>query len=77
MVTVKKLLEWRLTGETKVLGENLPQRHFIDDKSHMTGPQFWTRAAAVERQRLFFYYYYYLVCEAIGTEATTGLLYQP
>jgi hypothetical protein len=25
----------------------------------------------------FFYYYYYLVCEAIGTAATPGLLCQP
>jgi hypothetical protein len=24
-----------------------------------------------------FYYYYYLVCEAIGTAATTGLLFEP
>jgi hypothetical protein len=31
-----------------------------------------TRAAAVGGQRLF-----YLVCEAIGTVATPGLLYQP
>jgi hypothetical protein len=27
MVTVEKLVEWRLAGETEVLGENLPQRH--------------------------------------------------
>jgi hypothetical protein len=26
---------------------------------------------------LLFCYYYYLVCEAIGTEDTPGLLYQP
>jgi hypothetical protein len=25
---VKKQMEYRLTGETEVLGENLPQRHF-------------------------------------------------
>jgi hypothetical protein len=25
----------------------------------------------------FFYYYYYLVCEAIGSAATPGLLCQP
>jgi hypothetical protein len=29
------------------------------------------------QQLLFFYYYYYLVCEAIGTAATPGLLHQP
>jgi hypothetical protein len=28
-VIVEQLVEWRLTGETEVLGENLPQRHFV------------------------------------------------
>jgi hypothetical protein len=28
-------------------------------------------------QGIFYYYYYYLVCEAIGTAATPGLLCQP
>jgi hypothetical protein len=35
-VTVEQLVERRLAGETEVLGENLPQRHFVHHKSHMT-----------------------------------------
>jgi hypothetical protein len=38
VVIVEKLVEWRLAGETEVLGENLPQRHFVHHKSHMTRP---------------------------------------
>jgi hypothetical protein len=37
---VEKLMECRLEGETEVLGENLPQRHFIHHKSHLTRPAF-------------------------------------
>jgi hypothetical protein len=38
LVIVEQLVEWRLTGETEVLGENLPQRHFVHHKSHLTRP---------------------------------------
>jgi hypothetical protein len=37
-VTVEQLAEWRLAGETEVLRENQPQRHFVHHKSHMMRP---------------------------------------
>jgi hypothetical protein len=37
-VIVEQLVEWRLAGETEVLGENLSQRHFVHHKSHLTRP---------------------------------------
>jgi hypothetical protein len=40
IMMMENLVEWRLAGETEVLGENLPQRHFIHHKSHLTRPGF-------------------------------------
>jgi hypothetical protein len=40
MVIVEQLVERTLVGETEILGENLPQCHFVHHKSHMTLPGF-------------------------------------
>jgi hypothetical protein len=37
-VIVEQLVEWKVAEETEVLGENLPQGHFVHQKSHMTRP---------------------------------------
>jgi hypothetical protein len=37
---MEKLVEGRLAGETEVLGDNLPQRYFVNHKFHMTRPGF-------------------------------------
>jgi hypothetical protein len=36
IVRMENLVEKILAGETEVLGENLPQRHFVHHKSHLT-----------------------------------------
>jgi hypothetical protein len=36
IMMLENLVEWRVAGETEVLGENLPQRHFDHHKSHLT-----------------------------------------
>jgi hypothetical protein len=39
IVIVEQLVELRLAGETEILGENLPQLHFVHHKFHMTRPR--------------------------------------
>jgi hypothetical protein len=41
-MNVEQSVEWELAGETevRVLGEDLPQCHFIHHKSYMTSPGF-------------------------------------
>jgi hypothetical protein len=39
MMSVKQSVEWELAGETEVLGENVPQWHFVHHKSHITWPR--------------------------------------
>jgi hypothetical protein len=52
MQIVEQLVEWRLAGETEVLGENVPQCYFVHHKSHMTWPGYEPLAVAVGSRRL-------------------------
>jgi hypothetical protein len=38
MMKMEQSVEWDLAGEIEVLGENLPQGHFDNHKSHVTWP---------------------------------------
>jgi hypothetical protein len=39
MMNVEQSVEWKLLGETEVVGENMPQWHFVHHKSHMAWPE--------------------------------------
>jgi hypothetical protein len=43
LMDVEYLVEWEFMGETKILGGNLSQCHFVHNKTHMTWPgiKFW------------------------------------
>jgi hypothetical protein len=44
---LEQLVEWKLAGETEVVGENLPQRHFVHHKIPHDRPGLDPRTAAV------------------------------
>jgi hypothetical protein len=39
IMIVEQSVEWELAGETEVFGENVPQCHFVHDKSNMVWPE--------------------------------------
>jgi hypothetical protein len=63
-----------LEGETEVLGEKLPQRHYVHHKSHMIRPGFEPGQRGGKPETNFFLNQW---GGRLVTGATTGLLYQP
>jgi hypothetical protein len=50
LISMHHFVEWEFAGETEVLGQNLPQCHFVHHKSHMTWDQ--TRTTVMGSRRL-------------------------
>jgi hypothetical protein len=69
----EKQLECTLAGEIKVLGENLPKRHFCPSLNPTWPDPSLNPGRRGGKPAIIFFI---LVCEAIGTAATPGLLCQ-
>jgi hypothetical protein len=77
IVNVEQLVEWRLAGETEVVGENLLQCHFVHHEYHITlpclepGPRWEASDWAMARPFIWlkdkFWRMYFLLPAARGT----------
>jgi hypothetical protein len=72
-VTAGQLVEWRLVGEAKELGRNVPERHFVHHKSQIlvpdTGSNAGRRGGEPATNRLS---YGAAITSAVGTTVSTG-----
>jgi hypothetical protein len=71
---VEKQMERRLTEETEVLEENLPQSHFCLLHNPTWPAPGFNPGRRGGKPATNFVVVFYLVCEAIGTAAIPGLL---
>jgi hypothetical protein len=52
IMNVKQSAEWEFAGETKGLGVNLPQYHFVRHKSHIISPGLESGGSAMGSRQL-------------------------